>query len=156
MVPYTHFDSAIMDLDLDHDLILFRRFMARVAEVLADSLHAQCLVTGDNLGQMASQTMENITSLTQSVQKPVFRPLLTYNKDEIVNLSREIGLLELSAEAYTNCCSLINNSSKTKSDHKKLTYSEERHLSNYDELINETLADKQVVTFHFGKRIDDV
>ena len=82
LVPYTHFDLALMGKNLDYDLILFRRFMAKVAEQMAQQLYAQCLVTGDNLGQVASQTMENIVSMSKSIQMPVLRPLLTYNKEE--------------------------------------------------------------------------
>jgi len=156
LVPYTHFDLALMDKDLDYDLILFRRFMARVAEKLASSLFAQCLVTGDNLGQVASQTLENIVSMTKSVDMPVLRPLLTYNKEEIVTLSRQLGLFDLSTEPYKDCCALISNSPKTKSEHDKLEYIEERFLSEYDALIEDTLAEKQVVAYVFGKRIDYV
>ena len=145
-----------MDKNLDYDLILFRRFMARVAERLATSFYAQCLVTGDNLGQVASQTMENIVSMTKSIDMPVLRPLLTYNKEEIVTLSRKLGLFELSTEPYKDCCALISNSPKTKSVHDKLEHMEETFLSEYEELIEDTLAEKQVIAYNFGERIEYV
>ena len=154
LVPYTHFDLALMEKNLDYDLILFRRFMARVAERLANNVYAQCLVTGDNLGQVASQTMENIVSMTKSVDMPVLRPLLTYNKEEIVKMSRELGLFDVCVEPYKDCCALISNTPKTKSVHERLEYTESKYFEDYDDLINDTLAEKQVIAFHFGKRID--
>ena len=156
LVPYTHFDLALMDKNLDYDLILFRRFMARVAEKLAEEKYAQCLVTGDNLGQVASQTMENIVSMTKSIDMPVLRPLLTYNKEEIVTMSRQLGLFDLSTEPYKDCCALISNSPKTKSEHDKLVHIEEKFLPEYKQLIDDTLAEKQVIAYVFGKRIDYV
>lgn len=154
LVPYTHFDLALMDKGLEYDLILFRRFMARVAENLANQLHSQTLVTGDNLGQVASQTMENIVSMTQSIQMPILRPLLTYNKEEIIEISRKLDLFEVCTEPYKDCCALISNSPKTKSIHDKLEAIERTHFEDYSELIEDTLAEKQVVAYQFGKRID--
>ncbi|HFC30142.1 MAG TPA: tRNA 4-thiouridine(8) synthase ThiI [Oceanospirillales bacterium] len=154
MLPYTHFDLALMEQNLDYDLILFRRFMARVAEKLATNVYAQCLVTGDNLGQVASQTMENIISMTKSIEMPVLRPLLTYNKEDIVTLSRKLGLFDVCVEPYKDCCALISNSPKTKSLHEKLDNMEQQFLADYDELIENTLAEKQVIAYNFGKRID--
>ncbi len=154
LVPYTHFDLALMEKNLDYDLILFRRFMARVAEKLAGNIYAQCLVTGDNLGQVASQTMENIVSMTKSIDMPVLRPLLTYNKEDIVSLSRQLNLFDVCVEPYKDCCALISNSPKTKSLHEKLDTIEQRFLENYDELVENTLAEKQVIAYHFGKRIE--
>jgi thiamine biosynthesis protein ThiI len=156
LVPYTHFDLALMDKNLDYDLILFRRFMARVAEKMADKLYAQCLVTGDNLGQVASQTMENMVSMTKSIEMPVLRPLLTYNKEEIVALSRKLDLFDLCVEPYKDCCALISSTPKTKSIHEKLENIETTFFEDYDELIDETLAEKQVIAYQFGQRIDYV
>lgn len=156
LVPYTHFDLALMDKNLDYDLILFRRFMVRVAEKMADKLYAQCLVTGDNLGQVASQTMENMVSMTKSIEMPVLRPLLTYNKEEIVALSRRLDLFDICVEPYKDCCALISSTPKTKSLHEKLEKIETTFFEDYDELVNETLAEKQVIAFQFGKRIDYV
>jgi thiamine biosynthesis protein ThiI len=154
LVPYTHFDLALMEKNLDYDLILFRRFMARVAEKLANNLYAQCLVTGDNLGQVASQTMENMVSMTKSIDMPILRPLLTYNKEEIVELSRQLGLFDICVEPYKDCCALISGSPKTKSIHERLEYTENKYFEDYDELIADTLAEKQIVAYQFGKRID--
>jgi len=156
LLPYTHFDLALMEKNLDYDLILFRRFMARVAEKMANNLYAQCLVTGDNLGQVASQTMENIVSMTKSVEMSVLRPLLTYNKEEIIEMSRKLGLFDLCTQPYKDCCALISNTPKTKSLHEKLEHIEKRFFPDYENLISETLQEQQVIAFQFGQRIDYV
>jgi thiamine biosynthesis protein ThiI len=105
---------------------------------------------------VASQTLENIVSMTKSIDMPVLRPLLTYNKEEIVELSRKLGLFDLSTEPYKDCCALISNSPKTKSIHERLEYTEETYLPEYEELIEDTLAEKQVLAYTFGKRIEYV
>src|SRR6185503_19377971 len=88
LVPYTYFDLALMRAGVEFELILFRRFMARVAEKLARRIKAQALVTGDNLSQVASQTLSNLVSTSRAVSMPILRPLISFDKEEIMNLAR--------------------------------------------------------------------
>ena len=150
IVPYTHFDMALMEHGLSYDLILFRRFMARVSEKLMERIEAQALVTGDNLGQVASQTLENIDSMNQSIAAPILRPLLTYNKEQIIELSNQLGLFEVCCEPYKDCCALISKNPKTKSKAEFLEKLELNHLTHYDELMEDTLAEMTQVTYNFG------
>lgn len=154
MVPYTYFDMALLELDLDYDLILFRRFMARVASALMPSVEAQALVTGDNLGQVASQTMENMESMNKSTDAMILRPLLSYNKQEIIALSTDLGLFEVGREPHKDCCALISKNPRTTSRSYVLHNLEQAHLSNYEELIDETLADAIELTFYFGQLVN--
>ncbi len=151
IVPYTHFDLALMEHDLEYDLILFRRFMARVAEHLMHSIHAQAIVTGDNLGQVASQTMTNMESMNQSITAPILRPLLTYNKEQIIDLSTQLGLFDLCREPYKDCCALISKSPKTKSRADVLKRMENQYLGDYQQLIDDTLSEMTEVVYNFGK-----
>jgi len=154
MVPYTYFDMALMELDLDYDLILFRRFMARVATRLMPEVEAQALVTGDNLGQVASQTLENMESMNTSTDAMFLRPLLTYNKQEIIALSTQLGLFDVGREPHKDCCALISKNPRTKSRSQILESMEQEHLSDYTSLIDETLEDAIVLTFYFGKLVN--
>jgi len=120
LVPYTYFDVALFGHRVEHDLVLFRRFMVRVAQQLAQRLDAQALVTGDNLSQVASQTLENLVATTRATDMPIFRPLIGHNKEEIIEVARQIGTYDLSIEPYKDCCALITQSPKTTSDHEKL------------------------------------
>jgi thiamine biosynthesis protein ThiI len=141
LVPYTHFDLALMREPVDYNLVLFRRFMARVAEQLARRLNAQALATGDNLGQVASQTLSNLVSASRAVELPIFRPLLGYDKDEIMALAQQIGTYEMSIEPYKDCCALIAQHPRTRSQHERLAALEARVFPDYQKLIDQTLAE---------------
>ncbi len=151
IVPYTHFDMALMEHGLAYDLILFRRFMARVSEKIMGRIEAQALVTGDNLGQVASQTLENIDSMNKSIAAPILRPLLTYNKEQIIELSTRLDLFDVCCEPYKDCCALISKNPRTKSKADFLEKLELNHLTNYAELMDDTLAEVTQVTYNFGQ-----
>jgi thiamine biosynthesis protein ThiI len=154
MVPYTYFDMALMELDLDYDLILFRRFMARVATQLMPEVEGQALVTGDNLGQVASQTLENMESMNKSTDAMILRPLLSYNKHDIIALSTDLGLFDVCREPHKDCCALISKNPRTKSRSYVLDKMEQEHLSDYQSLIDSTLNDAVILTFYFGRLVD--
>jgi len=141
LVPYTYFDLAIMRAKVEFELILFRRFMARVAEKLARRIKAQALVTGDNLSQVASQTLSNLVSTSRAVSMPILRPLISFDKEEIMNLARTIGTYDLSIEPYKDCCAIIARHPRTRSRHDRLTAIEARAFPNYDEIVDQTLGD---------------
>ncbi len=143
LVPYTQFDIAVVASGqyIEYDLVLFRRFMARVAEALATKLRAQAIVTGDNLAQVASQTLPNIVTTSQAVQMPILRPLIAFNKEEIINLAMQIGTYEESIKPYKDCCAIISQNPRTRSRHATLTALEERLFPDYQKLIDQTLAE---------------
>ncbi len=88
-------------------MIVQRRLMLRVGEVLARRHHYDALVTGDALGQVASQTLTNIASQDAAVSLPVLRPLLAMDKTEIIEQAREIGTFDISQLPGDDCCSLL-------------------------------------------------
>ena len=88
-------------------VILYRRFMLRIAAALALQGEAQALVTGESLGQVASQTLENMTVIEQAVTLPILRPLLGMDKIEIVTEARRLGTFETSILPDQDCCSLF-------------------------------------------------
>ncbi len=88
-------------------ILLYRRFMMRIAERVASDIRAGALVTGESLGQVASQTLENIRVTDNSVSLPVFRPLIGMDKVEIINGAKKIGTYEISSQPYEDCCSLF-------------------------------------------------
>lgn len=154
LVPYLHFDAALMGRNTDFGLVLFRRFMARVAERLAAERGAQALITGDNLGQVASQTLENIATTTRAVELPILRPLVTYDKQEIVDLARRFGSYELSIQPYKDCCALVDRHPRTVSRHEVLERMEADVFSDYGKLIEDSIADALVMDFECGERAD--
>ncbi|MBI2928512.1 MAG: tRNA 4-thiouridine(8) synthase ThiI [Verrucomicrobia bacterium] len=141
VVPYTYFDLALMREKVDYDLVLFRRFVARVAEQLAGQLRAQALVSGDNLSQVASQTLSNLVATSRAAEMPVLRPLLGFDKEEIISLAKKIGTYEISIEPYKDCCALISQHPRTSSKHERLAAMEARLFPDYQRLIEQTLAE---------------
>jgi thiamine biosynthesis protein ThiI len=81
--------------------------MVRIAESLAQREKAGALVTGDSLGQVASQTLENIRTISAAASLPIFRPLIGDDKEEIMRVAREIGTYNISILADQDCCSLF-------------------------------------------------
>lgn len=141
VVPYTYFDLALMRQKLGYELVLFRRFMVRVAEKLAVQLRAKALVTGDNLSQVASQTITNLVSTSHATGMEVFRPIIAFDKEETVALAEKIGTYTISVEPYKDCCALIASQPKTKSLHQRLEQLESKAFPDYARLIEQTLAD---------------
>ena len=139
LVPYYQFEMEILRLEntRGHELVLFRRFMVSVAERIALQNGFKALVTGDSLGQVASQTMENIAQVTNAVSLPIFQPLIAYDKQEIVDFAKEIGTYELSIENYKDCCSLVSSNPRTKANTKQILALEDR--MNINEVIEKTL-----------------
>ncbi|MEM2929276.1 MAG: tRNA uracil 4-sulfurtransferase ThiI [Thermoproteota archaeon] len=113
-VPSYEFQIATVNIPVKYDLVLFRRFMFRVAERIAEAEGARALVTGESLAQVASQTLENIVAISSGLRIPVFRPLIAFDKEEIVNMAKKIGTYELSIKPYKDCCSIIAKHPETK------------------------------------------
>jgi len=88
-------------------VIHYRRFMFRIAELIAHREKAGGLVTGESLGQVASQTVQNMRTVEAVTKLPVFRPLIGMDKDEITERARKIGTFEISTRPHSDCCSLF-------------------------------------------------
>ena len=88
-------------------VVLYRRMMIRVADLLCERARCGAIVTGENLGQVASQTLVNMANIEQAARHIVLRPLLTYDKMETVALARQIGTYDTSSLPYEDCCSLF-------------------------------------------------
>ncbi len=153
LVPYTHFEFAALGHKMEYELIVFRRFMARVAESLAVQVKAQALITGDNLAQVASQTLENLVSTTRGITIPVLRPLIMYDKQEIIDLAKKIETFQLSLEPYKDCCSLISQHPRTVSTHRELEEIESEIFPEYDQLIKDTLDEAICLEYKCGERV---
>lgn len=88
-------------------VVLYRRFMVRIAEALAERNRAKALVTGESLGQVASQTLDNIAAIDEVANMPILRPLIGMDKDEITREARRIGTFEVSTLPDQDCCQLF-------------------------------------------------
>jgi tRNA uracil 4-sulfurtransferase len=108
VVPFTDAQKHLRDAGpAELAVVLYRRMMMRIADEIADRLEASALVTGENLGQVASQTIENLTAIEAAARRVVLRPLVTYDKVETTALARRIGTYETSILPFEDCCSLF-------------------------------------------------
>jgi thiamine biosynthesis protein ThiI len=108
VVPFTHIQEEIRDkCDEEYFTLIMRRFMMRIAERIALDCGARAIVTGENLGQVASQTMEAMASTQAVLSLPVLQPLIGLDKEEIVRLARRIGTFETSILPYEDCCTVF-------------------------------------------------
>ena len=108
IVPFTHIQEEIRDRCTEENFtLIMRRFMMRIAQRIAKDNNAKAIVTGENLGQVASQTMEAM-AVTQSVTDlPTLQPLIGMDKEEIVRLARRIGTFDTSILPYEDCCTVF-------------------------------------------------
>ncbi len=108
VVPFTHIQEEIRDkCPEEYFTLIMRRFMMRIAERIALDNNAKAIVTGENLGQVASQTMEAMRSTQAVIGLPVLQPLIGMDKEEIVRLARKIGTFETSILPYEDCCTVF-------------------------------------------------
>ncbi len=108
LVPFAEVQQRIVAETPAHlRIILYRRFMVRISEGIAQGLGAKALVTGESLGQVSSQTLTNITTIEAAAARPIFRPLIGMDKQEIINLARAIGTYEVSIQPHDDCCSFL-------------------------------------------------
>ncbi|MDE1852960.1 MAG: tRNA 4-thiouridine(8) synthase ThiI [Thaumarchaeota archaeon] len=114
LVPFAEYQLATAGAPGELEPSLFRRFMRMTAEALAPSFGATAVATGDSLSQAASQTLWNIAAFDAGSTIPVLRPLLTYDKEEIVSLARRISTYELSLEEYKDCCAIVTRHPRTR------------------------------------------
>lgn len=148
MVPLIDIQKEIMlKTDKKYRVILYRRFMFRLAERLAWRNKAKALVTGENLGQVASQTIENIHTIQTTVNIPIIQPLITYDKQEIIDLAEKIGTFETSIEPHDDCCSLfLPKHPSTKSDLKTVEFEESK--LDVEALIKDAIKRAEKVTIN--------
>lgn len=108
VVPFTHIQEEIRDkCPEEYFTLIMRRFMMRIAERIARDNGAKAIVTGENLGQVASQTMEAMASTQAVADMPVLQPLIGMDKAEIIEIARRIGTFETSILPYEDCCTVF-------------------------------------------------
>ena len=109
IIKVTHIQEEIhKKCNGEYMVTLLRRFMMRIAERIAQKCGAQCLITGESLGQVASQTIEGMTSSNSVIENlPILRPLCGFDKNEIIDRSKDIGTYDISIQPYEDCCTVF-------------------------------------------------
>lgn len=108
IIPFTEIQKAIYDnCREDYCITIMRRMMYRITEQVAKQLNALAILNGENVGQVASQTLESMATIEDVVRMPVIRPLATFDKQDIVDVSRKIGTYDISIRPYEDCCTVF-------------------------------------------------
>ena len=124
--------------------ILTRRVMMRLAERLSETMNYHALITGESLGQVASQTMGGLTCTNASIERlPVFRPLIGMDKTEIIDIAKEIGTYEKSIEPFEDSCVIFAPKHPVTNPKLEDVLAEEAKIENYDELMAEIFEEKE-------------
>lgn len=138
LIPFAEYQLATSHVPWGIEPSLFRRFMRMTAEALAPRFRAGGVSTGDSLSQAASQTLWNLAAFDGGARLPVLRPLLTYDKEEIVSMARKIGTYDVSLEEYKDCCAIITRHPQTRAKSDVITRLSED--LGFEELISLSLG----------------
>jgi thiamine biosynthesis protein ThiI len=129
-------------------VIFYRRTMFRLAEKLKNELSLNALITGENLGQVASQTIYNMEAIEKAINSLVLRPLLGFNKQEIIDLAKKIGTEQISKEPYDDCCSLfLPKKVKTKAKLEKILEIEKKFQKEILKIEEQIYQEKEKIIF---------
>lgn len=108
LAPIIEFQKeAVKKIQSRYRIILYRRLMYQVAEEVAKKNNLKAIVSGDNLGQVASQTLENMGVIGHGIELPILRPLVGFDKEEIIDAAKKIGTFDISIEPHGDCCSVF-------------------------------------------------
>ncbi len=145
IVPFTDIQLAIRDHCPEEQLtLIMRRMMTRIAQRIAEKSGAQALITGESLGQVASQTIGSIAVTNSVADIPVLRPLIGLDKEEIISFARKIGTFETSILPYEDCCTLfVPKHPNTRPVEEKIAKSE-LNLE-MDKLIEDALCGTEII-----------
>lgn len=144
VVPFTDIQMEIIEKCPEDELtIIMRRFMMRVACKLAEIQKVNSVTTGESIGQVASQTMESLVVSDDVADRPVFRPLVTMDKEDIMDIARKIGTFETSILPYEDCCTVfVPKHPKTKPRLELIIKSES--VLEIDRLVDEAIKNMEV------------
>ena len=142
IVNFTDIQLYIYDQCPHEELtIIMRRYMMRIAERLAADAGAQALITGESIGQVASQTMQSLAATDAACTMPVFRPVIGFDKQEIVDVAEKIGTYETSVLPFEDCCTIfVAKHPVTKPNLKMIERSEEKLKEKIDEMVETAIS----------------
>lgn len=150
IVPFTKLQQEIFrEMPESYAMTIMRRMMFRIAEAVSEQENILSLSTGENLGQVASQTMESMHVINEVTNYPILRPLISMDKQEVIDISQEIGTYDTSILPYEDCCTIfVPKSPKTKPRLDKVRAYEATH--DFTESIEEAIAGIEVIHIKAG------
>ncbi len=153
LVPILSIQQKIMEIIPNKFwVIFFRRVMLQISNIIANKINAVTLVTGDSVGQVASQTLSNIRAISDASFLPILRPLSGSNKEDIINKAKKIGTYDTSILPYQDCCSFfVPKHPETKAKMKDILFYESK--INLDDLIDEAIINIEKVNINIKDNV---
>ncbi|SMF08006.1 thiamine biosynthesis protein ThiI [Paenibacillus barengoltzii] len=154
LVPFTEIQTKLAQTGQDNLIItMMRRAMLRIATKLAERNGALALVTGDSLGQVASQTLSSMNAIGRVTNLQILRPLVMTDKVDIIALAQQIGTYDLSILPYEDCCTLFVPKSPATNPNLRVLENVERSLTDLDEMIDKAVEDTETIFIRPGSTI---
>lgn len=144
VIPFTELQQTIVNKIPDNaSMTTTRRIMMKIADQVRAETNSLGIITGESLGQVASQTLESLTAINAVTSTPILRPLISTDKLEIINIAQKIDTYDISIRPYEDCCTIFTPAKpKTKPKLNKVTYYES--FTNFDEMIEEAVQNRKV------------
>lgn len=140
VVPFTKIQEAIRDqCPEEFFTIIMRRIMMMISERIANAQNCSALITGESVGQVASQTIYALGCTDCAVRMPVFRPCIGMDKEEIIRISRKIDTFETSIQPYEDCCTVFTPKHPKTRPHIEDVIAAEKKIEDLDELMNDSV-----------------
>ena len=108
IVPFTKIQETIYkNTDVSYAITILRRMMFKISKIVADKIHAKAICTGESIGQVASQTLESMNTITNGINLTILRPLSVVDKQDIIEIAKKIKTYEISIRPYEDCCTIF-------------------------------------------------
>ncbi|PPA71649.1 tRNA uracil 4-sulfurtransferase ThiI [Jeotgalibacillus proteolyticus] len=156
IVPFTAIQQAIhKQVPENYTMTSTRRMMLKIANLIREQTGSKAIVTGESLGQVASQTLESMQAINAVTATPVLRPLITMDKTEIIDIAKEIGTYDISILPYEDCCTIFTPAApKTKPKLEKIAYYES--FIDFDSMLQEAVSQTEAEIITPGKLEDEI
>lgn len=147
VIPFTKLQQEVHKQVPDNiTMTSTRRMMLRIADQVVKETNSKAIITGESLGQVASQTLESLSAINAVTNTPILRPLIASDKLEIIGTAQEIGTYDISIRPYEDCCTIFTPANpKTKPKLDKVEYYE--NFVSFEEMIQEAVDQREVITF---------
>jgi thiamine biosynthesis protein ThiI len=156
VVHFTEIQKIIKDkIPASYSMTIMRRVMLRIAEQIAEKNSAMAIANGENLGQVASQTLHSMYAINEVTNMPILRPVITMDKIEIVDIAQKIGTFDISIRPYEDCCTIfLPSAPKTKPKREKAIRFEQ-YIENLDELIARAVEQAETIFLDENKTTEE-
>ena len=155
LVPFTEIQTKIAYGNQENlTITLMRRAMLRITEKLAEKVKANGIVTGESLGQVASQTLQSMNVIGRATQLPLIKPLIMMDKQEIITIARQIDTFETSILPFEDCCTLFVPKSPSTNPNLKVCERVEARMDNYDELIEQAVNNTETKLVSWNQSLE--